>query len=438
MKKSSTRIALALTLTLLFADCSVAIAQKLPDLIPFKDQDLYGYCDSNMQVIIKAQYRIARPFFEDRAHVEKDDLNGFIDSKGNQVIPMIYLHAESFSNGSAKVMTAAREWKYINRKGEFISKPEEKSDSPMVDMGRTRSSEGPMGPIKEDRYFFRGKNNTEGYMTVDGDTISSSEYTYPYYSESYSTSDNYDQTFRHFYESRAIVSGKKGQGYIDLNGKLVIDTVFDVAFNFKEGRAKVKLNGKYGFIDKQGKIIGEIKYDQASYFYNGMAQVVVGETCGYINLEGEEIIPLIYDFWQGENYTSFHEGLVRVRINEKFGLLDKQGKVIAPVKYDDIQPFSNQRAFIRFNDKIGVIDEKGNEVIQPNYERLNWLDQFTFIYQINREERIYGLINLQGTLLIDAVDNRPTEGPSPGLYTIRSSADGYYFIDKYGTKYLKK
>ncbi|MBK9592822.1 MAG: WG repeat-containing protein [Crocinitomicaceae bacterium] len=421
-------------IALLLISHSFASAQKLPDLIPLKDKNQYGYCDSNLNVIIKAQYQRAYPFAENRAIVVLNNLYGYIDYKGNQIVPCMYRYAYPFSEGVAIVQTSAGETKYINRNGEFVSNPEENLEQPSEDMWYRKEA---VGPIKEGRYFYRGNNDTEGYMTADGDTISSSEYKYPYYSECYSTSDNYDQTFRHFYESRAIVSGKKGQGYIDLNGHLVIDTVFDVAFNFKEGRAKVKLDGKYGFIDQQGQVIGEIKYDQVCYFYDGMAQVIQNGKCGYINLEGEEIIPLIYDFWQGERYSSFHNGLVRVRINEKFGVLDKNGNAITAVKYDDIWSFDNNCAIVLLNDKMGLIDEKGNEVIHPIYDHLYSLDQYAFIFQMNSNKREYGLINIQGKVLIDAVSNRPVEEPTPGLYRIISSSRDYYFIDKYGTKYVK-
>lgn len=200
----------------------------------------------------------------------------------------------------------------------------------------------------------------------------------------------------------------------------------------------MKQNGKYGFIDQQGNKIGEIKYDQACYFYNGMAQVVIDDKCGYINQEGKEIIPLIYDYWQGESYSSFNNGIVRVRINEKFGLLDNNGNAITPVKYDDIQPFYNKLAFVLLDDKIGLIDEDGNEVVSPKYDILNRLDQFAFIFQMDKDKREYGLINFQGKIIIDSLSNRPAEDPTPGLYKITSNTGDYYFVDKYGTKYIKR
>jgi hypothetical protein len=429
---------LSITIALLLISSHCLIGQKLPDLIPFREKDLFGYCDSNLNVVIKAQYQRVHPFVEGRAIVVIDNLNGFIDPKGNQVVPCIYKFASAFSKGYALVGKSRQEARYINKKGETDSKKSNIGPAPAtIDMG-SGIRDRRIGPVKEGRYFYRGQNRTEGYMTVDGDTISSSEYKYPYHSESYSTSDNYDHKFQHFFESRAIVSGVNGQGYIDLDGYLVIDTVYDVAFNFKEGRAKVKLNGKYGFVDTQGNIIGEIKYDQACYFYDGMAQVILNDKCGYINLEGEEIIPLTYDYWQGEQYSSFKNGLVRVRINEKFGILDRNGTIITDVKYDDIMPFSYKRAIVKLKDKMGLIDEDGNEIVPPVYDAYYRLDQFAYVFETSSNDRQYELIDISGKILMSKSKDRATKekGYTSGIYKVWSSS-GHYLIDKYGTKYLK-
>ncbi|MFT6922927.1 MAG: hypothetical protein ACJA1C_001934 [Crocinitomicaceae bacterium] len=428
---------LSLTIALFFFSDQYLIGQKLPDIIPFKEKDLYGFCDSNLNVVIKAQYQWVYPFFEDRAIAVKDNLKGFIDRNGNQILPCAYKYASPFSDGYALVGTSKETAKYIDAKGQIVVNPNTRTPDPVpIDFGQRKNR---FGQIKEGRYFYRGNNNTQGYMTVDGDTISSSEFTYPYYSESYSTPDDYDQKFQHFFESRAIVSGMNGQGYIDLNGDLIIDTLYEVGFNFKEGRAKVKLNGKYGFIDKQGHIIGEIKYDQACYFYDGMAQVIINDKCGYINLEGQEIIPLIYDYWQGEHYSIFKNGFVRVRINEKFGILDRSGNLITDVKFDDILPFYNEHAIVILKDKMGLIDEDGNEIIPPIYNRLFRLDQFAFMFEMEPNKREFGIINISGNVISPLGKGRPSQenGFGPGLYKVRTDTHGIYFIDKYGTEYLK-
>jgi hypothetical protein len=484
------------------------MGRKLPDLIPFKEGNLFGYCDSNFNVLIKPQFQRAYLFAEDRALVTMANRNGYIDKKGNVVIPCVYKHATSFFMGHAQVRNKkadffnpneSEDYQYINTNGDIVPAPfeweklkrnfkeyhlnylqfEKDWKSGIMDKNGTiivpakydrvfqvtpegyavfrspgkytlTNSEGKIllernsdiDHIREGRFFFRdgsGNAHREGYMTVNGDTISSSEYKYNTRRESYSTSDKYDENWRQFYEGRAIVTGDKKQGYIDLDGKLVIDTIYDAAFNFKEGRAKVKRNGKYGFIDKEGNLIGEIKYDQACYFYEGRAQVIIGEKCGYINLKGELIIPMIYDYWQSERYASYHSGFLRVRINEKFGILDHKGKAITDIKYDDIWPFKNKRAIVKLDDKFGLIDEAGNEVIPPIYGTLYRIDQYAFKMTAQMDHRQQGIINLDGKILVPLGPDRPKdkEDFGPGLYAVGSYNSFSHIVDWHGTHYLK-
>ncbi len=480
--------------------CHHATGQKLPDLIPFKEDKLYGYCDSNLNVIIKAKYQGAHPFVEDRARVVINNLNGFIDKDGNQIVPCNYKYASSFYNGYAKVGDSKEDFKFINAKGEYVPEPfqwerlkrnfyeydlnylsfEENGKKGVMDRhgniivpakydqvrdvtadgyaalrvgneyiktdstGRRVDGRIDLSNLNEDRFYRNGNQNFPGgYITISGDTIISRGFTYPHYSESHRTPDGYDRELQRFYEGRAVVSGKerwfKRQGYIDLNGNLVVDTIYDIAFNFKEGRAKVKLNGKYGFIDKNGNQITDIKYDQACYYYGGRAQVMLNGKCGYIDLEGNEVIPLIYDYWQTEQFSCFKNGFVRVRINEKFGILDRNGKAITPVKYDDIKPFENKRAVVKLDDKYGVIDENGNEVIPPVYDALYRLDQYTFNIHTVPYNRQQGLINMDGKIILPMGEDRirQEENYGDGLYMVSAHNRFSYLIDKYGTKYVK-
>jgi len=416
-------------------------AQKLPELIPYREGRLFGYCDSNLNVVVKAKYDKAYPFIEGRGMVEQNYLKGFVDLNGKEIAPCIHKFATRFEDGYALVGSSRESAQYIDKSGQGVAKENPFSSDlhpPIQGLNRSEEYKNRTGPIKDGIYFYR-KNLSEGYVTVDGDTISGSEFEYPFYSESYSTTDEYDSHFQHFYEERAVVSGTNRQGHIDTKGHLVVDTVYEAAFNFKEGRAKVKLNGKYGFIDKEGKVVGEIKYDQASYFYDGMAQVIIGEKCGYIDLEGREVVPLEYDYWQGELYSSFKNGLARVRINDKYGVVDKNGNRVTPIKYDDVSYFYHNHSIVRFNDRFGLIDEEGNEVIPLIYSSLSWMDRYALLFELELGKREYGLINTLGEVLVSNEHNSPSrEEGSTGIYKIVKTTQDFYFIDHYGTTYIKK
>ena len=58
-----------------------------------------------------------------------------------------------------------------------------------------------------------------------------------------------------FSEGLAVVCLKQKCGYIDITGKEIIKTKYDVATSFSGGKADVWLDGKDLQIDKAGKII---------------------------------------------------------------------------------------------------------------------------------------------------------------------------------------
>ena len=62
-------------------------------------------------------------------------------------------------------------------------------------------------------------------------------------------------------------------GFIDKNGKVVIEPQFDYAGAFSEGLGKVKKDGKWGFIDKSGKVVIEPQFDSIFNFSEGLAEV---------------------------------------------------------------------------------------------------------------------------------------------------------------------
>ena len=66
-----------------------------------------------------------------------------------------------------------------------------------------------------------------------------------------------------FSENLASVRKNNKWGYIDRNGKLVIDYFYDKAKNFKEGLAPVCIDNKWGYIDSQGNLVIDFQYEYA-------------------------------------------------------------------------------------------------------------------------------------------------------------------------------
>jgi hypothetical protein len=72
-------------------------------------------------------------------------------------------------------------------------------------------------------------------------------------------------------------------GFCTPDKKIVIDCIYDDAYQFIEDLARVKQSGKYGFINRQGFEIIPFEYDRAYDFHKGFATVVYDKKWGKIN-----------------------------------------------------------------------------------------------------------------------------------------------------------
>ena len=78
---------------------------------------------------------------------------------------------------------------------------------------------------------------------------------------------------------------------INKEGKQIGKNVYEDAKCFLDSTyAAVKINGMWGFVDGQGKIVIEPQYEDAKSFLNGFAAVKKNGLWGYINQDGELVI----------------------------------------------------------------------------------------------------------------------------------------------------
>ncbi|MBR3731089.1 MAG: WG repeat-containing protein, partial [Spirochaetales bacterium] len=92
-------------------------------------------------------------------------------------------------------------------------------------------------------------------------------------------------------------------GYIDSQGKMVIEPIYISAGEFCEGFAKVAVyeadmsghSVKWTFINADGEQLTSPKYEEVKSFCNGYARVCIGGLWGYIDKTGKQIIKCDFD-----------------------------------------------------------------------------------------------------------------------------------------------
>lgn len=112
---------------------------------------------------------------------------------------------------------------------------------------------------------------------------------------------------------------------------------------------------KWGYIDKEGNIAIQAIYDDTRDFSEGLAAANYKGKWGYINTRGETIIDFQY-----RTSTEFSDGLAIVQsFDRSYATIDKMGTVIASGPYDEQYPYQNDRSRIKKDNRYGYVNSDG-------------------------------------------------------------------------------
>lgn len=132
-------------------------------------------------------------------------------------------------------------------------------------------------------------------------------------------------------------AGKTKYGFVDRDGKFLIQPQYDSAFDFSEGLARVCLDSRWGFIDYTGAFVIPPQYASAGDFYEGratatptkdlaQAAAIRSDRVGYIDRSGKFVIPP-----QFTRAGRFSEGLACVKAENIDGFIDRTGTLVIDI-----------------------------------------------------------------------------------------------------------
>jgi len=342
------------------------------------------YINGRGEIVIHPQFESwERDFAEERAVFgvspnawDTDHTKfGYIDEKGQVVVPAQFDKAQDFSEGLAAVAFNAgkkskhefekpRHWGYIDRDGKILISPQ---------FRRARPFSGGLAAVQNLRYKW-------GYIDPSGKII------VPFQFEDAAS----------FSEGKATVLIGERVGFIDRTGTLVIPAQFREARSFSEGMARVAISGvfpdarmaphkfdfgtgKFGYIDQSGHIVFEMDAVNVEEFSEGLAafqienqdaspyssrpSVVTGRTgyiwCGYLDKTGKVAIPPRY-----QSCGPFAEGLANVFLDGHWQYINSAGEELLSAPYFWVAPFHHGLAAIRDNKNgTGYIDKSGKLIV---------------------------------------------------------------------------
>ncbi len=313
----------------------------------------YGYINTQGDYIIEPKYPLARSFSNGvacvnfngvRNEVLKGAVGGsyaFIDTKGQIMFDgKTFSKPLSFYNNYATI-------ELPNRKMGFIDK----------DLNLVADGFDILMPFREGLATAMSKSeNVVGFIDTSG------EWKIKLDIMSYTIGD--------FHEGMAMFMKDNKFGYLDKQGEIAIQPIYEGTYDFHEGLGAFLLNGTYGFLDKEGKVVINNVYQNVADFSDGLCAVQKNGKWGYIDTQGKEVIPFEFDAAR-----DFKEGFASAMKDGKIGFIDKKGDWLAEPNLYNALDFKNGYAIINKNGKLGFINRTGEIVIEPIYDRVdNFVD----------------------------------------------------------------
>ncbi len=225
---------------------------------------------------------------------------------------------------------------------------------------------------------------------------------------------------------------KDNWGYLNADGELAIEAIYDEATLFRGGFAVVvkgsdffvitkdgketKINvtnikkvnpfseglavlstidGQKGFINTDGKLVIEPQFLSTGHFTNGIAWAKnANKELGYIDKTGAWVIEP--KFMAGKNFDKT-SGLARVKYQDKWAYVTIKGEVIYINDTDVWGDFYDGLAKGRKNGKLGFYDKTGSYVIEPQFEGVRDFKNGFAAAKLNGN---WGMINTAGEWVI--------------------------------------
>ncbi len=366
------------------------LAFKEDMLIPYKVGDKFGYCDQDLNIVIKPQWTFAYPFVNGYARV-MDPLTP--------------------AEGSTEIMAM------INRKGEIVSKKPYQWIGEMMDHGHC---------------IVQLPGQWDGVMDHEGKEVIPSQYKYIDYFEDM--------------EMYAVSHNNK-YGLFDQDGKQLLPFEFDEITKLSgQDVFGVIKEGKHGYLDKKLAWIVPPKYDyneslklETGLFYtNDLGKKRV------LNLKGEVLFDATkYKSAKIATANSIRVGKKVEGIKDtQFTLFDiKSGEQLQPFKFTYIEYFQYGYAPAKIinkegQEKTGLINEKGEFVIDPIYEYVTINGDNLVFVEKDKENKM--LVDFQGKILYKTKhDVFPfLQSDNKQVYREIDSASNYGLIDKNGNTLL--
>jgi hypothetical protein len=379
-----------------------------------KYKTLYGYINKKGEEVMPLIYESLSSFGNGLAYAKDPETNryGYLDQTGKWALKAVYLYAGMFDEtGGAWVKMTDNKYHYISKSGKDFGTLDEKGESTrtfkdgyavdadteypfaLVDItGKVVKDIDDCSAIyefSEGMAGFKSKSNSlYGFIDINGNKVIEPDYT----------------GFTGFKEGISRVSqninGKTRYGYINTKGQILVPfEEYQAAGAFSDGLAMIKKDSTYYFMNKNGKLL-ELprKYDALSEFKSGFAVGTINDKNGpntyyYINTDLKEAFNIT-----ARGAWGFWEDVAVVNKDGVYEMINKKGEMIKRLEGIDFLKFTREgKLAVRENNKWGFVNTKGEMVIKPQYDSC---DSYNEGYAKVQSGDKWGIIDKNGNVII--------------------------------------
>ncbi|HET6990360.1 MAG TPA: WG repeat-containing protein, partial [Bacteroidia bacterium] len=109
---------------------------------------------------------------------------------------------------------------------------------------------------------------------------------------------------------------------------------------------------------------------------------------------------------------------------DKWGFIDSKIRLVIPYQYDGASSFSDGMARVKSDGNVGMIDVRGKEIIKPQFQTINYLDNYIYVNDGNA----WGLMDKKGNWILPCKYSKIEFVDSSMLRVEKNDKFGYYNI----------
>ena len=380
-----------------------------------------GYINSKGELIIPLKYDTGGYFNQNGlAEVSLGKKYGFINQQGQEVIPIIYEMVKSEQLDDVVIVRKNYKWAFFDSKGKQLS------DFLYHDVQRAWKNDrttffenGPASVKQNGKYSFLNRDLKPAFSNVVFDSATS-----------------FDSN------RNAIVMNKGKFGIIKDDGQYGVPLQYDLIENFNSNGNP---NPEFYFFEKENikglfnknlKKIAEAKRDDYSSSFSLQGDYISSQNFkgkyGLIDAEGNEKIPFIYDeglYFDRDDYSI-------AKKNNRFGIINLNNVELVPISYQSLDPVFDQwdekpkgsaNYFVAKTEYGAKIIDLNNKTMLSGYESIDPIfnDHFKLIVQKNKK---FGIVDLKNKIILpveyDEISNWTEYGPRHSKFIVKNGKTG--------------